>query len=101
MRTNPGSGSAAARNPAGFLASTWKTGRREKQLLDSTALATPLSACSKCRPAEYYVQSSLFRKYETFNRSDGHTVKLPMDRGEGQHWNRAPATSTAARKGGG
>jgi hypothetical protein len=23
-------------------------------------------------------------------RSDGHTVKLPMDRGEGQHWNIAP-----------
>src|SRR5262249_31113294 len=29
-------------------------------------------------------------KYETFKRSDGHTLKLPMDRGEGQHWNLAP-----------
>ena len=29
-------------------------------------------------------------RYQTFRRSDGHTVKLPMDRGEGQHWNRAP-----------
>ncbi len=26
----------------------------------------------------------------TFHRADGHTVKLPMDRGEGQHWNLAP-----------
>jgi hypothetical protein len=38
---------------------------------------------------EYYVQALLHR-YETFHRSDGHTVKLPMDRGEGQHWNIAP-----------
>ena len=38
---------------------------------------------------EYWVQAVL-HKYETFNLSTGHTVKLPMDRGEGQHWNRAP-----------
>src|SRR5271169_2313777 len=38
---------------------------------------------------EYYVQALLHR-YETFHRSDGHAVKLPMDRGEGQHWNLAP-----------
>jgi hypothetical protein len=35
------------------------------------------------------VQVGLHR-YETFHRADGHTVKLPMDRGEGQHWNLAP-----------
>ena len=28
--------------------------------------------------------------YETFHRSDGRTLKLPMDQGEGQHWNRKP-----------
>lgn len=33
---------------------------------------------------------ALLHKYETFHRADGHTVKLPMDRGEGQQWNRAP-----------
>ena len=27
--------------------------------------------------------------YETFHRSDGHTVKLHMDQGEGQQWNRS------------
>ena len=32
----------------------------------------------------------LLHRYETFTRADGHTVKLPMDRGEGQQWNRAP-----------
>ena len=35
---------------------------------------------------EYYVQAVL-HLYETFSRKDGHVVKLPMDRGEGQHWN--------------
>ena len=33
---------------------------------------------------------ALLHRYETFRRADGHTVKLPMDRGEGQQWNRAP-----------
>jgi hypothetical protein len=32
----------------------------------------------------------VLHRYETFHRSDGHTVKLPRDRGEGQHWNLAP-----------
>jgi hypothetical protein len=41
-------------------------------------------------PAGTYTVQALLHKYETFHRSDGHTVKLPMDRGEGQHWNRAP-----------
>ncbi len=40
-------------------------------------------------PGSYQVQALLHR-YESFNRADGHTVKLPMDRGEGQQWNRAP-----------
>ena len=40
-------------------------------------------------PGEYRIQA-LLHKYETFHRADGHTVKLPMDRGEGQQWNRAP-----------
>src|SRR5262249_25724440 len=41
-------------------------------------------------PAGTYWIQALLHKYETFKRSDGHTVKLPMDRGEGQHWNLAP-----------
>ena len=41
------------------------------------------------KPGEYFVQA-VFHRYETFHRADGHTVKLPMDRGEGQHWNIAP-----------
>jgi hypothetical protein len=41
-------------------------------------------------PAGSYTVQALLHKYETFHRSDGHTVKLPMDRGEGQQWNKAP-----------
>ena len=41
-------------------------------------------------PAGTYSVQALVHKYETFKRADGHTVKLPMDRGEGQQWARAP-----------
>jgi hypothetical protein len=41
-------------------------------------------------PAGSYTVQALFHQYETFHRSDGHTVKMPMDRGEGQQWNLAP-----------
>ena len=40
-------------------------------------------------PGEYQVQA-LLHKYETFRRADGHVLQLPMDRGEGQQWSRAP-----------
>lgn len=41
-------------------------------------------------PADDYIVQVLFHKYETFQRADGHKVKMPMDRGEGQQWNLAP-----------
>lgn len=57
--------------------------------VDDSAFGWPIRSLSQVKPGEYFVQALLHR-YETFHRSDGHTVKLPMDRGEGQHWNRAP-----------
>jgi hypothetical protein len=54
-----------------------------------TAYGYPVRNLRDVKPGEYYVQAVLHR-YETFHRSDGHTLKLPMDRGEGQHWNIAP-----------
>jgi hypothetical protein len=54
-----------------------------------SAFGYPLRSLRDVPAGEYYVQAVLHR-YETFHRADGHTVKLPMDRGEGQHWNRAP-----------
>ena len=49
----------------------------------------PVQSLRDLPPGEYYVQA-LLHVYETFNRADGHTVKLPRDRGEGQQWNLAP-----------
>ncbi|MGI8917888.1 MAG: hypothetical protein ACR2H6_04740, partial [Pyrinomonadaceae bacterium] len=58
-------------------------------IVDASAFGYPLRSLSQLPPGEYWVQALLHR-YETFKRSDGHTVKLPMDRGEGQQWSRAP-----------
>ena len=49
----------------------------------------PYTAMSEVPEGEYYVQA-LLHKYETFKLATGNTVKLPMDRGEGQQWNQAP-----------
>ena len=56
---------------------------------ESGAVGYPLESLRDL-PAGTYTVQALLHKYETFHRSDGHTVKLPMDRGEGQQWNRAP-----------
>ena len=58
-------------------------------MFDASVLGYPLKSLAEMKPGAYWVQA-LLHKYETFRRSDGHTVKLPMDRGEGQQWNRAP-----------
>lgn len=58
-------------------------------IVDAGAFGYPMRSLSQLPPGEYWVQALLHR-YETFKRSDGHTVKLPMDRGEGQQWSRAP-----------
>ncbi|RMF60586.1 MAG: hypothetical protein D6743_14745 [Calditrichaeota bacterium] len=58
-------------------------------VVDESAFGYPIHRLSRVPPGDYYVQA-LLHIYETFHRSDGHVVKLPMDRGEGQHWNRAP-----------
>src|SRR5215204_2511108 len=65
----------------------WKAG--DTKTVDANAFGYPVRSLSDLKPGEYWVQALLHR-YETFKRSDGHTVKLPMDRGEGQQWNSAP-----------
>ncbi len=58
-------------------------------IIDATTFGYPIRSLADLPVGDYWVQAVLHR-YETFRRSDGHVVKLPMDRGEGQHWNRAP-----------
>jgi hypothetical protein len=57
--------------------------------VDSKAIGYPLENISRIPPGDYYVQA-LLNIYETFHRADGHTIKLPMDHGEGQQWNEKP-----------
>ena len=58
-------------------------------MFDNNSFGYPLENLADLPPGEYYVQA-LLHKYETFNLATGHTVKLPMDNGEGQQWNRSP-----------
>ena len=65
----------------------WKKGTTK--LVDVQAIGYPLERLKDVPAGDYYVQV-LLHKYETFHLKTGQTVKLPMDRGEGQHWNSAP-----------
>jgi hypothetical protein len=58
-------------------------------VIDGTTLGYPRENFSQIPEGDYYVQAVL-NIYETFHRADGRTLKLPMDQGEGQHWNRKP-----------
>ncbi|MER3522772.1 MAG: hypothetical protein C4326_01550 [Ignavibacteria bacterium] len=66
-------------------------------VIDQRAFGFPLRSISLLPAGRYWVQG-LLHKYETFKRADGHTVKLPMDRGEGQRWNRAPGNLYSSPK---
>ncbi len=61
----------------------------KSQIIDSAVFGFPANSLKTVPKGTYHVQA-LFHQYETFQRGDGHRVKLPMDRGEGQRWNQAP-----------
>ena len=65
----------------------WSAG--QKETISSNTLAYPIEKLNELEKGEYVVQA-LLHKYDTFNLSNGHTVQLPMDQGEGQHWNTSP-----------
>ncbi|MGQ0539407.1 MAG: hypothetical protein ACT4R6_10700, partial [Gemmatimonadaceae bacterium] len=65
----------------------WKPGAVRS--IDASAFGFPLRSISQLPRGTYRVQA-LINRYETFRRSDGHIVKLPPDKGEGQQWNRKP-----------
>jgi hypothetical protein len=67
----------------------------QEATIDSSVLGYPVASLSNVPPGEYWVQG-LLHVYETFKRSDGHTVKLPPDRGEGQQWSIAPGNLYSA-----
>lgn len=61
----------------------------QSAIVDGRTFGYPLASIARIPPGDYWVQAVLNR-YETFHRSDGRTVKLHMDQGEGQHWNTSP-----------
>jgi len=77
----------------GIDASGWKGG--ESLVFDSKAVGYPRVSLADVPAGTYRVQALLHR-YETFRRKDGHVVQLPMDRGEGQAWSKAPGNLYSA-----
>ncbi len=65
----------------------WQPG--QALVFDGTEFGYPIAAMADVPAGRYHVQA-LFHRYETFQLATGHTVRLPMDRGEGQQWNLAP-----------
>ncbi|MFI5114093.1 MAG: alpha/beta hydrolase-fold protein [Terriglobales bacterium] len=58
-------------------------------VVDGTALGYPLMSLSELPAGDYWVQG-LLNIYETFHLADGRLLKLPPDKGEGQHWQIKP-----------
>ena len=54
----------------------------EDAVLDGDVLGYPVDSVADIPRGEYWVQAVLHR-YETFHRSDGHRLKLPINRDEG------------------
>ena len=58
-------------------------------VIDDKVVGWPARSLKDIPPGDYFVQA-LINRYETFHRADGHTIKMPMDQGEGQHWESKP-----------
>jgi enterochelin esterase-like enzyme len=58
-------------------------------VIDRTAFGYPTLSLTDIPPGDYNVQA-LLNIYETYQLGNGHTVKLPPDKGEGQHWQTKP-----------
>ena len=57
--------------------------------VDASTLGYPIETLNDLAPGDYFVQAVLNR-YETFHLGNGKVVKLPPDKGEGQHWQTKP-----------
>ena len=59
------------------------------QVVDAKAFGYPIRSLVDLPPGRYRVQA-MINRYQTFRRSDGHTVKLPPDKWEGQQYAQKP-----------
>ncbi len=58
-------------------------------VVDESTLGYPAENLKDIREGDYWVQA-VINIYETFHLGNGHTIKLPPDNGEGQHWQTKP-----------
>lgn len=71
----------------------WRAG--EVRAVTAAADGYPVASLAGVPAGTYRVQAVLNR-YETFHLGDGRVLKLPPDRGEGQHWERKPGNLYSA-----
>ena len=71
----------------------WQPGTAVR--VDSSTLGYPLESLRELVPGEYSVRAVL-NIYETFHLGNGKVVKLPPDKGEGQHWQTKPGNFLSA-----
>ena len=81
------SGAVATAQVFGVDVDGWKPG--ETRYVDAKAFGYPNRSLSQLKAGRYRVQA-MINRYETFKRSDGHTVKLPPDKWEGQQFASKP-----------
>ncbi|MFK8042748.1 hypothetical protein [Congregibacter sp.] len=65
----------------------WAAGA--EMLIDAAHIGFPINTLADLPPGRYYVQA-LLNRYKDFTLSNGKTVSLSPDQGEGQQWNRKP-----------
>jgi len=67
----------------------------EDAVIDARVFGYPLESLAHIPPGDYWIQA-LLNRYETFHLSDGRVLKLPPDKGEGQHLERKPGNFYSA-----
>ncbi|MDG1995457.1 MAG: alpha/beta hydrolase-fold protein [Emcibacteraceae bacterium] len=67
--------------------SNWQPGTTQN--IDNAVLGYPFDSLKDVPAGDYYVQA-IINRYKDFNLSNGKTVSLPPEMGEGQKWNRKP-----------
>lgn len=65
----------------------WRPG--EPAVFDAEALGFPIDSLAEMPTGDYVIQVML-NVYTEVTRSDGHTIKVPLDRWEGQNWRIKP-----------
>ncbi len=67
----------------------------EDAVINAGVFGYPLESLAQIPPGDYWVQA-LLNRYETFHLGDGRVLKLPPDKGEGQHLERKPGNFYSA-----